>query len=188
MSPSVCPFQNQISPCLVPIWQFMIAYDSLWQHMTTYDNCRQLLTAYDNLWQLITAYHSFWQLLTAYDSFWQLFKCLYLKPYTHSTLVSNESSCSLLSRYVPEYEIWPWIVRDMQENVTVTKMLQCCYSKKINFWLFHFKCDFLNHLCTFFLCSYESWESVDFKNCPYFDILELPNQSYEPLKTNRHVL
>ena len=52
------------------------------------------------------------------------------KPETPSSLASNESSSSLLSRDVPGYEILTQTVRDMQENVTVMKMLQSHYSNK----------------------------------------------------------
>ena len=47
-----------------------------------------------------------------------------IRPEIASRLVSNESSCSLLSEDVPEDEIWIEIVRDMQGNLTVTKILK----------------------------------------------------------------
>ena len=70
--PSVRPFQNWISHCLVSLWQLMTAFDSLWQLLTAYDSLWQLLTAFDNFWQLLTTYHNLSQLMTTYDNLWQL--------------------------------------------------------------------------------------------------------------------
>ena len=60
-------------------------------------------------------------------------------------------------------------------------------------WLFidtlhmQFSQPFLNKIALF-LCSYESWESEDFKTllACYFNKLSLPSLSSEPIKTNRH--
>ena len=84
------------------------------------------------------------------------------KPETPSSLVSNESSSSLLSRDVPGYEILTQIVRDMQENVTVMKMLQSHYSNKNESWLIHFNCNFLNnfYMKWLFSCAHMKAESL----------------------------
>ena len=77
------------------------------------------------------------------------FKCLYLQQLLSSTFWG-----------CPWIEIWTKIVWDMQENMTVMKMLQWRYSNKNKSWLIQFKWNFLNHFCMkwLFSCSHMKTE------------------------------